>query len=229
MRTTFLASVALLVACDGHNGDAAPDDGTWDIDVRGVPTFMDASYVELDKIHRVSRFRSGIGHDYSDSFEHCRSMKHYFEPKAELDWSTVGVASPVTGEVTRVEPEWAGTKVEIQSAAFPAFRVVIFHVQLSSALAVGHTLQAGQALGHHVGAQTASDIAVLVNDPTRQGRFVSYFETLGDAVFGQFAARGVASRQDAIISAAERDADPLTCTGDAFADPGTVPNWIILD
>ena len=42
---------------------------------------------ELDKIDKISKFRSGIGHDYWDDFENCRSMKHYFFPYDTLDWA----------------------------------------------------------------------------------------------------------------------------------------------
>jgi hypothetical protein len=43
-----------------------------------------------------------------------------------------------------------------------------------------------------------------------------------------YAARGVLSREAAIISQAERDASPLTCTGEAFSGPGALPNWVHL-
>ena len=118
-------------------------------------------------------------------------MKHYFAFKANLDWSTVAVFAPVTGEVTRVEMESAGTKIEIQSETHPAFRFVIFHVNLSSPLQVKDRLLAGQRLGNHVGQQTFSDLAVIVNDPTHQGRMVSYFETVTEGLFAAYLARGL--------------------------------------
>ena len=82
----------------------------WDIDKDGLPQFTETNYIELPKIHRISIFRSSFGHDYSDAFEHCRSMKHYVEPKAGVDWSTKKNFAPVTGKVTRLESVWAGTK-----------------------------------------------------------------------------------------------------------------------
>lgn len=48
-----------------------------DVDSNGIPRFVQTDYIELAKIDRISRFRSGEGHDYSDNFESCRSMKHY--------------------------------------------------------------------------------------------------------------------------------------------------------
>jgi hypothetical protein len=227
-----LSCLAVASACSGSgpdgDGPAGPAD-IWDIDQDGIPKFVDVNYIELDEIHRISRFRSGEGHDYSDAFEHCRSMKHYFDPKPGVIWQDVEILSPVTGKVTRVEEEWAGTKLEIQSDSRLAFRFVIFHLNLSRPLETGDSVVAGGKLGNHVGAQTSSDIAVIVNDPTRQGRMISYFDTMTDALFQTYAERGVNSRAEMIISKAERDAAPLTCNGDVFVDPGPLPNWRVLD
>jgi len=57
-----------------------PPPVTWNVDSLGVPRFVATDYIESARIARVSRFRSGYGHDYSDAFESCRSMKHYYMP-----------------------------------------------------------------------------------------------------------------------------------------------------
>jgi hypothetical protein len=100
----------------------------WDIEKDGIPKFVEKNYNELNNIYRILRYRSSIGHDYSDATEQCRSMKHYFEPKSDIDWSTIKIYSPVTGIITRVEQEWSGTKIEIASDKYPAFRFSIFHI-----------------------------------------------------------------------------------------------------
>jgi hypothetical protein len=39
----------------------------------------------------------------------------------------------------------------------------------------------------------------------------------------------VATRQGAVISKAERDADPLACTGESqFPTAGRIENWVVL-
>ena len=64
-----------------------------------VPQFVGKSnYLDLNKIDKISKFRSGMGHDYSDDFESCRSMKHYFDPNVE-DYSLIDIFSPVDGIV----------------------------------------------------------------------------------------------------------------------------------
>lgn len=220
---------SLSFSCKKDSGDNSSGNDIWDIDAKGIPKFISTNYIELSKIGRISKFRSSVGHDYSDAFEHCRSMKHYFEPKAGIDWSTVKIYCPVTGKVTRVEPEWAGTKVEIVSDSLPAFRFSIFHINLSSNLLVGDQVTRGQLLGLHIGSQTMSDISVIVNDPTRQGRMVSYFSVLTDGVFNEYIARGASTRDDFIISKATRDANPLQCNGDVFISSDTLVNWVELN
>lgn len=228
---SFLLLVSPLFITHCKKDDDNPPNPTdiWDIDKDGIPKFVNTNYIELSKIYRISKYRSGIGHDYSDATEHCRSMKHYFEPKGTIDWATVKILSPVAGTVTRVEQEWAGTKLEIASDAYPAFRFSIFHINANKQFNIGDKLTEGQELGTHIGSQTMSDISVIVNDPTRQGRMVSYFDVMTDAVFNAYIVRGVAARSDMIITKAQRDADPLTCTGDQFATPGTLENWVILN
>ena len=223
----FLA--VLIVSC-GSKDDAPqpPDTSDWDIEKNGIPKFVATDYIELAKIYRISKFRSSEGHDYSDAFEHCRSMKHYFEPRSEVDWAAIKLFSPVTGKITRLDQEWAGTKIEIESNDYPAFRFSIFHVTLTTPRAINDTVLAGEQLGTHIGPQTMSDIAVMVNDPTHQGRMISYFDVMADTLFSEYVKRGVNSREDMIISRAIRDSLPLTCVGDSFASVDTLENWVLL-
>ena len=207
--------------------NAAPRGDAYDVDARGIPQFVEVDYIELGKIARISRFRSGEGHDYSDDFERCRSMKHYFEPVRSEDWARVQIRSPVVGMVDGLEREWAGTQVRIRSREFPAFCFLLFHVRLSQPLAIGDAVAAGQLVGTHVGSETASDIAVGVNTP-KGWKLVSYFEVMADTLFDRYKSRGLNARSDAIISQAARDNEPLSCTGATFRNPGSLTNWVTL-
>jgi len=225
----FLLSVFNPGCKDNEKDENQSLNGTWDIDKDGIPKFVQINYIELDKIYRISKFRSSIGHDYSDAYEHCRSMKHYFEPRSDVAWDSVKIYAPVTGKITRVEQEWAGTKLEIASEDYPAFRFSIFHINLNQVYSIDDPVTAGQPLGHHIGSQTMSDIAVIVNDPTHQGRMISYFEVLSDNPFAQYTVRGVSTRDMMIIPKEIRDANPLTCDGDTFVSTDTLENWVILN
>lgn len=56
------------------------------------PKFFTASHVDISKIEHVSKFRSRAGHDYSDSFETCCSMKHYFQ---HYDFYNAALDNPI--------------------------------------------------------------------------------------------------------------------------------------
>ena len=210
---------------------------TFDLDPSEAPRFVKANYVELDSIYEVSLFRSGIGHDYSDDFEFCRSMKHYFKPKAGL-WSSIKIYSPIDGTVVKIFSEWAGNQVHIKSKDFPAFTVKIFHVNVKIDLKEGDKVVAGQQLGTHIGNQTMSDIAVAAstsldgpkdNTNSEKGlRLISYFQVMSDSLFNSYQMFGITSRNQLMIDKAHRDAQPLTCNGESFNDVGTLSNWLRL-
>lgn len=235
-QTRFILFTVLAMLCSGlfwqsackkkNNNNGNPED-VWNIETQGIPKFTE-HYLELAKIGKISRFRSSAGHDYSDFTESCRSMKHYFYPKDTTNWSNIQIYSPVSGRVTRFEQEWAGFKIEIQSDDYPAFRLMMFHVAPLREYVVGDKLIKGQFLGYHIGFETWSDIAVFVNDPTRQGRLVSYIETLTDKAFDDYRLRGVSSRNDFIISKSLRDVNPLECSGDAFLPGDSLAIWVQL-
>ena len=229
LMLTFLLAVFLNACGDngGVNGSGGGN-GAYDVDANGIPQFVGVNYIELDNIFRISKFRSGIGHDYSDDFESCRSMKHYFQPNGSVDWSNIQIFSPVNGTVSNIYEEWAGTQVHIKSEEYPAFFFIIFHVNLTNSLDVGELVASGQQIGTHIGAQTMSDIAVKVRT-SNSWKLVSYFDVMTDVVFQDYQARGLNSRSDAIISKEARDTDPLTCDGEEFTDSGNLENWIILN
>ncbi len=224
---SIAATLAVAVVACGRGGIAGPRDTRPPPADDATPTFVTAHYIDLGAVGRISRFRSAVGHDYSDDFETCRSMKHYFEPRAGIDPTRIAIFAPVDGTVAELREEWAGTQVGIQAAERPAFTLVVFHVHVDPPLAVGDRVRAGQRLGTHIGPQTMSDIAVREATPHGM-RLVSYFEVLSDARFAEVAALGPARRADAIIGAAERDRRPLRCQGDRFLDPPGDADWLIL-
>lgn len=218
VRAVAALATAVAAACATAQPMATPD---------GPPRFVRASYIDVAAIGRISKFRSGVGHDYSDGAEACRSMKHYFAPRPGVDAAGIAVFAPVDGTVAELREEWAGTQVAIAAAEQPAFTVILFHVRLDPPLAVGDRVRAGQRLGTHIGDRTLSDVAV--REATAGGtRLVSYVEALTDEGFAPLAARGLASRADAVIPAAERDRRPLRCDGERFLDPPGADDWAVL-
>jgi hypothetical protein len=231
LQIYFSLVTILLCAtgCDKKNQDSSPVSTPIDSTtaILTIPHFVGTEYIELDKIGRISKFRSSAGHDYHDDFEHCRNMKHYFEPKSSVDWSGIKLVAPVSGTVSRMFEEWAGTQVQIQSKKYPTIIFIIFHIHLAAPLQVGDTLTAGQLLGTHIGSQTMSDMAVGVT--TDKGwELISYFDVLNDSLFQKYQSRGVAKRSDMIITKEMRDVDTLKCAGDAFFHSGAIEDWVVL-
>ena len=85
-------------------------------------------------------------------------------------------------------------------------------------------MTAGDPLGTHYRSTGNSDIAVGIVTPDGY-MLVSYFDVMTDDVFQSYEARGASSRSDFIITATERDADPLTCDGEEFSSSGTLLQW----
>lgn len=222
--------------CGGGSGNnlvGNVETQVYDIDELGIPQFVSSNYIDLESIYRISKFRSGIGHDYSDDFESCRSMKHYFEPEGRNTgntdyWSTITIYSPVAGTVSLVYEEWAGEQIRITSDEYPAFTFIIFHInQFDSPLSAGDHVIAGQQLGYHIGGQTTSDIAVEVNTP--EGfKLISFFGVMTDDLFQLYQNRGVVNRAEMLITKEDRDADPLNCDGETFGTEGTLENYVYL-
>ncbi len=196
------------------------------------PHFVSSSHIPLDSIERISRFRSGIGHDYSDGYESCSSMKHYFEPKVE-DASNIKISSPVDGTIVKLFEEWAGYQVHIRSSKYPTFTFRLFHIHLLHPLRVGDTVSAGEQLGKHIGNMTMSDIACVYQPDTtamggkQKGHYISYFELMTDSLLHVFQQKGV-TLSNIIITKDERQQNPLKCNGETFSDEGKIPNWVVL-
>lgn len=206
------------------------------------PRFVEADFADLSKMHEISLFRSSAGHDYSDGCEDCRSMKHYFAPFVRhLVNGDVVVKSPVAGEIVSITNEGHGAsvglenkQVRIRSSLHPEVTFILFHVDLAASLAAGDPVAAGDLIGtgrlvYPDLAEVAHDIDVAVRVHTPFGeRYVSWFDVLTDALFATYMARGAASRSDFVLTQAQRDADPLSCTGETFTSTGALPVWFVL-
>jgi len=243
-KSTVLVNIRAFNADDTLNSDMGDYSlfdksqiDTWDLLTNGVPQFVEHDFTDLTKISRISKFRSGAGHDYSDSFETMRSMKHYYStyPDYRLN-NIVEVYSPVEGEIVSITDEGHGysgglinQQVRIQSSEYPAFIFVLFHVDLlSDQIAVGKQVNAGELIGYArmyypTIPEYADNFDIAVWCGTSLGtRYISFSETLTEAVFQSYKDRGVANRDDLIISQEYRDAHPVNFQ---MYDPF---DWVVL-
>lgn len=208
---------------------------TWNPDRDGVPQLARALPFDVAVLARISRFRSGTGHDFSDGVERCRSMKHYLWPVGgdpgaahAPSWTTLEVRAPAAGRFTRIDDDGSfGKQLYLESTENPAFTFRLFHVAPEPGIVVGREVDVGTLLGHHAGDGTYSDVAVEARQ-TLGARMVSFVEMLTDDAFAPLQARGVANRQALVISREERDAAPLSCNGEQFTQRDSPSDWVEL-
>ncbi len=210
-----------------HVGSASYDAGAL-----GPPRVLNANYIDLSRIQRISRFRSTVGHSYTNDTgdETCRSMKHYYQPRLPTaDWTTVDIYAPASGTIRGIRVDGGGYQISMRPRDLPALTILLFHVNPNPGLVRGTWVEAGAHIGRHASSTTMSDIAVIIGNK-EGGTLLSHFETMTEAVFGEYQARGVPSREAAIITRAERDADPVPCVGEQqFTVHGTLPDWLDLN
>ena len=211
--------------------------------------FIQADWIELDRIDSISKFRSGSGHDFSQGTgETCRSMKHYFNvphteeserlgkqnnflPPAPDGKNDIKIYSPVDGKIVRIEKEQTtGGQIYIEPTNAPKYTVRLFHIYELDGIKKGSKVTAGQQIGV-IGQYQNTDIAI----EKRKGfnpNFISYFEVMPDSIFTKYQARGVKSRDELIYSKEYRDANILKCNGEWFttnydSDPNS-KNFVFL-
>lgn len=203
-----------------------------DVDENHLPQFIQADFIDLANIYTISKFRSGIGHDFSGegTGEKCRSMKHYFEPQGgpegkdisqffhQPDPSTsLNVYSPVDGRIMGMKEENTpiGKQIRIQPTAHSSYAIRLFHVFPTEDIKMFSTVKAGQKIGV-IGKDQGMDVAVE-HVVLGSARFVSYFQIMPDFIFANYQKRGVTSREEFIFTKEQRDLDPLKCNGEQFA------------
>lgn len=231
-------------------GETHSESGDWmvlnnPLNILLVPRFVYKDYADLEKVYRISRFRSGVGHDFSDPSESNRSMKHYYVPYDEFrDNNLIKVYSPVNGTIIKVGKERHGTSeglinrhILIKSNQFPEIVFITFHTDLLSEEYVeGKKVEEGEHIGYFRMYYPdldeygySFDIGVY-SYIKPQIEYISYFQTMRDALFQNYIQRGVNSRSDLIITEKERNNDPLKCDENGiFINSGNIDNWVELN
>ncbi len=219
----------------------------------GIEKISTSNLIATSQLNDISLFRSSAGHDASDDFENCRSMKHYLEP-IEKENGINEIYAPITGTVVSMSGEEGGgfiddqktnQRIGIKSSLNPAYEITLYHVDVLKDLdlSLGQNLIAGQILGYgrlvRVNsddpegsiADASNDFDISVSVGTNLGvAKVSYFSIASDPVFEEYMAWNskIISRESLVISRASRDEQPLTCNGEQFTndkeDP--IPRWL---
>lgn len=198
-----------------------------------LPQFITHDYVDPAAIAAIAKYRSGVGHPFSDNYEaNDRSLKYYFEPlKKYLNTElTLPLFAPATGTIASVAPEEQvlsngdirGSQVTIDPDGYPAFEIRLFHVDLAAGLGSGAHVNAGDPIGYaDIRESVDFDLAVgaawnatqLYPNPGQSTaapgyRLLSPADLMTDAIFGHFVPYGITDRTQMIVPLAYRNANP---------------------
>jgi hypothetical protein len=228
---------------------------TVDIDSEGITKFVTTNVINPSQIDDISLFRSSAGHDFSDDFETCRSMKHYFEPISKTNGVNT-ITAPANLKVVGMNTEEGGEFeddgatnqfIALSLIENPAYTIEIFHVDIDPALnlKLGDTIEEGALIGHGrlvrvnsgepagTSPSASSDFDISITANLTDGvKRISYFDVISDSILAQMDTWADAhtnrtwAREDFKFSQAARDADPLTCNGEEFSTNGTLPAWV---
>ena len=186
-----------------------------------MPQFIQAHFVDIDKLHSVSKYRSGIGHDASFDGEECRSMRHYYgfdhpestdaKDKMQYRYDTF---SPVDGRIMGISgSKSAGGPGQINirpdNKAASGVEVRIDNISVDPSIKLFSKVKAGQKIGESLG---VAEITLAYHWLFSDEAF-SYIKLLPDNLFADYqkAAGKEITRDDFIITKEYRDAHPLQC------------------
>ncbi len=193
------------------------------------------NFVNLDKIERISKYRSCQGHVVvpQDGRESRRNMKHYLWEKEELRGADkkVEIYAPFDGYVTMTRSlddggQKSGDEIWISSkrmfADIPPLGVWSFsieHIQMKDGLKMGDKVKAGELIGYTGFLENYHSFDAIYGKIGMPPKSIdgwtspfadldSVFNHMSDEVFEEFKKKGIASKESLIISKDQRDKDP---------------------
>mgnify|MGYP001377707915 CR=1 FL=1 len=179
------------------------------INYEDIEKIASSNIISVSQLDDISLFRSSAGHDASDDFENCRSMKHYLEPTQKSNQIN-SVYAPVSGTIVSMDTEEGGgfvddnltnQRVGIKSSSNSAYEITLYHVDLLPELnlALGDEVTAGELLGYGrlvrvnsddpdgTIADASNDFDISVGIATMEGTAnISFFNIVSDNVFNEF-------------------------------------------
>lgn len=217
---------------------------------------ISANFTELNKIDKISRYRSCAGHTTvpQDEREMRRSMKHYFSVKPEyLGSDTVKIYSPFDGYVAIVREDRAdGLEGEIWIVPDDLFVILppigrwsfsVQHINILEGLKRGSKVMAGELIGYAaVASKNRGTFDVVYAKGAISSKRIdnwmgpfsdldSVFNHMSDDVFAQYKDRGINSKEDLIISKEDRDKNQCVYAdnGPYFLNQDDRDNWAVLN
>ncbi len=224
---------------------------------KASPPTLVANFINLDKIEKISKYRSCAGHVTvpQDERETKRNMKHYYWVKPEYyGTDTVEIYAPFDGFVTvlREEPELnlEGEIGIVPKDAFvwlpPIYRwsFSVQHIYVRDDLRQGSEVKSGELIGYAasdadkrlggsfdiVYAKFGLPFKTIDNWRAPFVDLDSVFNHMSDKVLAEYMAKGVTSKDDFIISKETRDQNLCRYQGEGpyFMNQEAEENWVVF-
>lgn len=219
------------------------------------PPLITANFVDLDKIERISKYRSCAGHVTvpQDGREMKRNMKHYFWVKPEYNRSkTVEIYSPYDGYVGDIRSDlnenlegeiWISpTEIFAMVPPLGVWTFSVQHIDIRPDLKLGDKVKAGELIGWLAVSQTRGDSFDIVYGksgfpPKKIDNWTnpfadldSVFNHMSDEAFVEYQEIGFSSKEDFVISKEQRDQNPCQYQGEGpyFNNQEDPNNWTVL-
>lgn len=201
------------------------------------PPQITANFVDLNKIEKISRYRSCTGHLVIPQNGESRSnMKHYFWVKNEFNKpNTVEIYAPYNGYVSALHKDqkenlegeiWISPKKTF--AMMPPFDMWNFsvqHIEIREDLKLGSAIKAGELIGYAALSDEKGDSFDIVygklgmppkkidNWSSPYFALDSAFNHMEESVFDLYKQKAIPSKEDLFVSKEKRDQSPCRYRG----------------
>jgi hypothetical protein len=213
------------------------------------PPGLVANFVDLNKVSRVSKFRSCTGHSTvpQDGREMKRNMKHYITlyPEYKKE-NSVEIFSPYDGYVALIMNEeiWVAPQRKSILNILPInqWMFSVIHVKPKEGLGIGSKVKAGELIGYGTFLQypefdpSFDAVYGTMGIPPKRidnwnspyGKLDSIFNHMSTEVLAEYEQKGL-TRESTILSKEERDNNPCTYrdAGPYFENSGS-NDWVEL-
>lgn len=221
---------------------------------KATPPQIVANIVDVDKIEKISKYRSCAGHTTvpQNEREMKRSMKHYFSVKPEYRGDKmVEIYAPYNGFVTVSRQDQAeGLEGEIwivpddKFVMFPPIDRWMFsvqHINIREGLKRGSKVKSGELIGYGAVSANRSTFDVIYGKGAIKPKMIdnwngpfsdldSVFNQMSADVLAQYRGNKINSKEDFIITQEERAEDPCVYkdNGPYFINQDDSKNWVAL-
>ncbi|MDO8498558.1 MAG: hypothetical protein Q7S44_02125 [bacterium] len=216
------------------------------------PPKLVANFVNLDKIEKISKYRSCQGHVVvpQSGLESRRNMKHYFDVKKEfIGNDTVEIYAPYEGYISAISSDpGKGLEGEIWISPVQIIGMLppigmwnfsVEHINVKQGLKVGDKVRAGDLLGYAALTDYPDSFDIVYGKLSIPPKNIdgwtspfsdldSVFNHMSDEAFDPYQKKGITSKESLIMSKEARDQNPCKYSEGIFLNGMDHPEDLII-